>query len=91
MDEFNKREQLELSLALRLSMIQKEGLPNLSFDQLKYALMTLKWKQGIPNRLHDIIHDVFSIEVSEIVAVLSNKAIRDGYKAELEEYASLFK
>lgn len=88
-DFFLSNEQIELSVALKLGMIQKSGLPNLSLEQFKQVLVELKWSVGIPRQLHEIINDIFALSADEIVAYLAKKAVLDARKKSLAEYASL--
>lgn len=92
MEEFlNAYPSLHLSIALRLGMIRKESLPQLSDDQFYEALWGLKWKAGIPMKFHEIIDDIFQLKADEIVAFLSKKTIIDGRSKNLNEFASYFK
>jgi hypothetical protein len=81
---------IQLTLALRLGMIQKEALPNLSEDQFLLAIKEIKWKSGMPSKIHEITHDVFACTADEIVSVLAKRAIIDARKNSLEAYASYF-
>ncbi len=89
-DIFVSNAQLELSLALKLGMIQKSSLPNLSLEQFEQALHAIKWKAGMPRQLHEIINDIFSCSADEIVAYLARKAVTDARKNSLADYASYF-
>lgn len=86
-DFFLMTEEIELTISLKLGMIQKNSLPNLSYEQLKQALMAMKWKSGMPAKLHDIIDDIMSIKEDEIVAYLAKKAVIDGRKKSLADFA----
>lgn len=86
-DFFLMSDEIELTIALKLGMIQKNSLPNLSYVQFKQALIAVKWKAGMPTKLHDIIEDIMSINEDEIVAYLAKKAVIDGRKKSLADYA----
>lgn len=88
-DFFLSNEQVELSIALKLGMIQKNSLPNLSLEQFKLVLVEMKWKAGMPRQLHEAINDIFACTADEIVAYLAKKAVIDARKKSLSEYASL--
>lgn len=86
-DFFLMTEQIELTISLKLGMIQKNSLPNLSYEQLKQALLAMKWKAGMPAQLHDIIDDIMSINEDEIVAYLAKRAVIEGRKKSLADFA----
>lgn len=89
-DIFDTNPQIQLSLALRLGMIQKDSLPNLSLEQFSQAVLAIKWKAGVPTSLHEVINDIFACSADEIVAYLAKKAVIDARKNSLEEFASYF-
>lgn len=89
-DIFDSYPQIQLSLALRLGMIQKDSLPNLSLEQFSVAVSAIKWKAGIPSNLHEVINDIFSITADEVVSYLAKKAVIDARKNSLDELASYF-
>ncbi len=86
-DFFLMNEEIELTIALKLGMIQKNSLPNLSYEQFKQVLVANKWKAGMPTKLHDIIDDIMSIKEDEIVAYLAKRAVIDGRKKSLADFA----
>ena len=88
-DFFLMTEQIELTIALKLGMLQKHALPNLSYEQFKEALVAIKWKSGMPTQLHDVIDDVLSCNEDEIVAFLAKKAVIDGHRKSLADFASM--
>lgn len=89
-DILNAHPTLKLSFMLRLGMIQKESLPQLSDEQFFDALMGMKWRGGIPMKFHEVINDIFQLSADEIVAYLSKKAIIDARKNNLDEFAAYF-
>jgi hypothetical protein len=84
---FFTHKNIELSFALKLSQLHKEGLTNLGMDQFKHALYALKWREGRPQLLHELIEDVFSCSASEIVAYLAKQAIVEARTQSLADYA----
>ena len=86
-DFFWMTEEIELTISIKLGMIQKNRLPNLSYEQLKQVWMVMKWKAVMPAKLHDIIDDIMSIREDEIVAYLAKKAVIDGRKKSLADFA----
>lgn len=84
---FLMNEEIELTIALKLGMIHKNSLPNLSYEQFKQALVAIKWKAGMPTKLHDIIQDIMSCKEDEIVAYLAKRAVIDGRKKSLADFA----
>jgi hypothetical protein len=85
--KFNQ--QIQLSIALKLGQIQKENLPNLSYAQFEEALCHIKWSEGLPEKLHAIIQDIFECNGQEIMAYLTNQAIIEGKKKTLADFESL--
>ncbi|KAF0226659.1 MAG: Uncharacterized protein FD133_588 [Erysipelotrichaceae bacterium] len=71
-------------------MIQSESLPNLSYDQFEHVLWKIKWSEGYPKHLYQIIEDIMSIKAEEIVKVLSTQAVIDGRNQTLNDFSTLF-
>jgi hypothetical protein len=88
-NSFFTHKNVNLTIALKLTYLQKNGLPHLTLDQFKEALIAIKWREGQPHQLYEIVDDVFSCNADEIVAYLSRQAILDARKKSLEEYATL--
>ncbi len=88
-NSFFTHKNVDLTIALKLTSLQKNGLPNLSLEQFKDALMATKWKEGQPQQLFEIVNDVFTYTADEVVAYLSKQAIVDARQQTLEEYAAL--
>jgi len=82
--------QIKLTMTLRLGMIQNEALPNLSYDQFEYALWKIKWAEGHPRHLHQIIDDIMSLSAEEIVNFLSTQAVIEGKQQSLNDFSTLF-
>ena len=47
------------------------------------------WKKGVPKSLHEAADEILSISARDIVRFLSAKAIIDGSKENLEDFADL--
>lgn len=89
-DLFDAHPQINLSLALRLGMIQKESLPNLSYEQFYQAIREIKWKTGMPSHLNEVINDIFQCTADEVVAFLHKRAVLDARRDSLADMASYF-
>ncbi len=82
--------QIKLTMTLRLGMIQSEALPNLSYDQFEHALWKIKWAEGHPRHLHQIIDDIMNLSAEEIVSFLSTQAVIEGRHQTLSDFSTLF-
>ena len=81
--------QLQLAMVLKLQMLQREGLAQLSYQQLEHVLFGWVWRKGVPLSLHEAVEDLFRINADEIVVILSKQAIMDGSKKNLSDYTDL--
>lgn len=82
--------QIKLTMALKLAMLQQEALPGLSLDQLQKALWKIRWAEGQPKHLHQIIDDIMSLKAEAIVTVLSQQAVIEGRLQTLSDFSTLF-
>ena len=82
--------QIKLTMMLRLGMIQSEELPNLSADQFENALWKIKWAEGHPKHIHQIIDDIMSLKTEEIVSYLSQQAVIESRHQTLSDFSTLF-
>ena len=82
--------QIKLAMMLKLGKIQSEGLPNLCADQFEIALWKVKWAEGQPKHLHQIIDDIMSINSEEIVNCLSQQAVIESRHQTLSDFSTLF-
>lgn len=82
--------QINLTMALKLTMLQQEALPGLSMDQLQNALWKIRWGEGQPKHLHQIIDDIMSLKAEAIVAILSQQAVIEGKQQTLSDFSTLF-
>jgi hypothetical protein len=82
--------QIKMTMTLRFGMIQSESLPNLSYDQFVSVLWKVKWSEGYPKHLYQIIEDIMSIKAEEIVLALSTQAVIDGRYQTLNDFSTLF-
>lgn len=82
--------QINLTMALKLTMLQQEALPGLSMDQLQNALWKIRWGEGQPKHLHQIIDDIMSLKAEAIVTVLSQQAVIEGRQQTLSDFSTLF-
>lgn len=86
-DQSNR--QLQLAMVLKLQMLQRDGLAQLSYQQLEHVMFGWMWRKGIPESLHEAIEDLFRLNADEVVVVLSKQAIIDGSKKNLSDYTDL--
>jgi len=82
--------QIKLTMLLKLGMIQSEELPGLSLDQFENALWKIKWAEGHPKHLHQIIDDIMSLKTEDIVNYLSQQAVIDSRHQTLSDFSTLF-
>jgi len=82
--------QIKLTMLLKLGQIQSETLPGLSLDQFENALWKIKWAEGHPKHLHQIIDDILSLKTEEIVSVLSQQAVIESRHQTLSDFSTLF-
>jgi hypothetical protein len=86
-DQSNR--QLQLAMVLKLQMLQRDGLAQLSYQQLERVMFGWMWRKGIPVSLHEAIEDLFRLSADEVVVVLSKQAIMDGSKKNLSDFNDL--
>jgi hypothetical protein len=82
-------QQIRLTLSLRLNQLQTQWVPSLSALELEAALWHVKWAEGLPQHLSQIIDDILSITPDAIVAYLARKAVLDSRKQHLSDYSAL--
>lgn len=82
-------QQIRLTLSLRLNQLQAQFLPSLSAAELEEALWHIKWSEGLPQHLSQMIDDILSITPDSIVAYLARKAVLESRKQHLSEYSVL--
>jgi len=86
-DQSNR--QLQLAMVLKLQMLQRDGLAQLSYQQLERVMFGWMWRKGLPTSLHEAIEDLFRLNADEVVVVLSKQAIMDGSKKNLSDFNDL--
>lgn len=82
--------QINLTMTLKLTMLQQEALPGLTMDQLQNALWKIRWSEGQPKHLHQIIDDIMSLKAEAIVTILSQQAVIEGRQQTLSDFSTLF-
>lgn len=85
----DNQRQLQLTIALRLNMIQRQSLPQLTYTQIEETLLKWKWKNRRPTSLNEAVNDVLSLSADEIVAYLSTQAVIEGQKKSISEFEDL--
>ncbi len=70
--------EFKLAMLLKMNQLQREELQTLSYSHILKVLQYLKWDKKKPMFLHEAIHDVFTLEVSEIIASLHLLAVIEG-------------
>ena len=82
--------QIKLTMTLRLGMIQSEALPHLSYEQFENALWKIKWAEGYPKHIHQIINDIMSLGAEDIVSYLSTQSVIESRRQTLYDFSTLF-
>jgi hypothetical protein len=82
--------QIKLTMTLRLGMIQNEAIPHLSYEQFENALWKIKWSEGYPKHIHQIINDIMSLSAEEIVSHLSTQSVIESRHQTLSDFSTLF-
>lgn len=82
--------QIKLTILLKLGQIQSETLPGLSLEQFENALWKIKWAEGHPKHLHQIIDDIMTLKTEEIVSYLSQQAVIESRHQTLSDFSNLF-
>ncbi|MEG0076737.1 post-transcriptional regulator [Anaerorhabdus sp.] len=90
MQEFDvHNSQIELAIVLKLQQIQREELPNLTYQNIEDVLFQFVWVHQPPRSLHDAVNDILSLTADKIVRYLSKMAIIEGYNKHLSDYSDL--
>ncbi len=85
----NRSSTIRILLMLKLSQLQREELPTLTYVNLLDYLFKMHWKNDFPETLNEICSDVLSIKASDIVAYLSYQALVDGKNSSLDDFSEL--
>ena len=80
---------VQLTMVIKLQKIQRNGLPNAVYDYLEEYLKEDLWTDKTPHSLHEAVNDVMSIEIRDIVIYLAKRAVQDGSRLRLEDFADI--
>lgn len=83
--------QLQLAIYLRLGQLKREQLETLTYQNMIDTLFGNVWKDKYKESLSDAVADIMNLNVDQIVAYLSNKAIIESKDHRLDEYSDLMK
>lgn len=89
MEEQCNNSEIEYALALKLNILRKEELPQLSLIDFKYALYHGKWHDQIPLHASEAVKDIFNISAEEVVITLTRLALTEGGYQGIDEYQDL--
>lgn len=81
--------QIQLTIVLKLQQLQRDYLPNLTYQNIEDTLRYWKWKKKTPRTLHEAVNDILSLTADEVVQLLSNRAIIEGYNQSLNDFQDL--
>ncbi len=81
--------QIQMTIALKLQKLQRDAIPSLTYQNIEDTLRHLKWKKKAPRTLHEAVNDILSLTADEIVRLLSQRAIIDGFRASIEDFDDL--
>lgn len=84
-----KNNDIALAIALKSSQLQRISNVHVEGEHVLKTLLATKWAGAIPDHLNDIINDIISIEVEEIVAYLSSSAVVEGARMHFNEFKDL--
>lgn len=85
----HQQKDVTFAIALKTTQIQRDCNVNVEEYQILDTLLFTRWKDGIPVVLNEILADIFSLEVKEIVSYLSTKIITEAPQYKLEELKDL--
>ena len=89
MDNPNKRDEINYVLMLRLNMLRRELLPQISFKELQAAMFRGKWKNVLPVHTSEAVRDIMETPAEEIVTLLSHLALVEGGRTDINDYYDL--
>lgn len=81
--------QIQLTIVLKLQQLQRDALPGLRYQNIEDTLRYWKWRKRTPRTLHEAVNDILSLTADEIVRILSQRAIVDGYRQSLNDFEDL--
>lgn len=81
--------QIQLTIVLKLQQLQRDYLPNLTYQNIEDTLRYWKWKKQTPRTLHEAVNDILSLTADEVVQLLSSRAIIEGYNQSLNDFQDL--
>ena len=80
---------VQMTMVLKLQKLNRNELPSLSYGNLEDFLMESLWKKGLPGSLHQAADEILSVRADEIVRYLSKRAVMDGARGSLEDFADV--
>ncbi len=81
--------QIQLTVVLKLQQLRREAIPSLTYQNIEDTLKYWKWRKKMPRTLHEAVNDILSLTADEIVQLLSQRAIVDGYRQSLSDFQDL--
>lgn len=89
MQSFETSQQFQLLLTIKLRRLQISGYEGVSYEDLFRVFTRHIWKHKQPNRLSELADEVLNISDEDIVRWLAVDSTIQGYKASLDDFASL--
>ncbi|MGL5977831.1 MAG: post-transcriptional regulator [Erysipelotrichaceae bacterium] len=85
MEHIIKNSHVQFAIALKLQQLQRNELASLTLEHLEDTLFGFTWRYKKPKSLHEAVNDILTLQISEIVAYLSNQAIIEGAQMNLSD------
>lgn len=78
-----------LALSLKSLRLQRESNVNVEKTHLLDTLLATKWKNNLPNTINEVLTDIFSLNIEEIVAYLSTNIVMSESSSQFDDLQDL--
>ena len=81
--------RIQMTLAIKLYQLKREDMPSLTYDVLEDYCYKSLWKMKQPTSLANAVDQILAIPASDLVRYMAQRAIVDGAKMNLSEFADV--
>lgn len=81
--------KVQLIMVLKMQQLNRDEMPSLRYDNLEDYLSSRLWKDRLPKTLNQAADQILHVDARDIVRYLSGKAVIQGSKESLDDFADL--
>lgn len=89
MTEAVNQKEIMYAMMMKLNILHRQELPQISFQELAYAVVHGKWKNEIPKHTSLAVADILDITAEEIVTILTRLALVEGGRSDIRDFNDL--